>query len=69
MPATGNHIAAPGPGPWQCALYVPLDNYTYAVDSLVKAVDVCFKVFFICNSEYPKQQVTPGLSYRRQYLE
>ena len=33
--------------------YVVFDDHMYQMDSLIKAVDICFKVFFIFNLEYP----------------
>ncbi|KAI0209959.1 hypothetical protein LSAT2_005320 [Lamellibrachia satsuma] len=34
-------------------LFLLCEDVLYEVDFLVKAVDICFKVFFIFNAEYP----------------
>ena len=31
------------------------EEVIYEVDSLVKAVNICFKVFFVFNAEYPAE--------------
>lgn len=36
-------------------VYVVVDNIWYNFQSPLKAVDVCFKIFFTCNLEYPKE--------------
>ena len=40
-------------------IYVMLDETIDTTDSLIKAVDVCFKLFFVFNAEYPKEAVDP----------
>lgn len=36
-----------------CAYYCIIDDTIYQLDGLLKAVDVCFKTFFVYNIEYP----------------
>ena len=35
--------------------YVLYEDVVYEVDSLIKAVDICFKLFFVFNAEYPAE--------------
>lgn len=35
--------------------YLLYDEVIYHLDSLVKAIDICFKVFFVFNAEYPAE--------------
>ena len=52
--------------------YVIFDTELYQVDELVKAADVCFKLFFVFNIEFhrkeaigsPYEMVTPPVFYR-----
>lgn len=39
--------------------FVIIENLTYPIDSVVKAIDVCFKAFFVFNAEYPKEALDP----------
>ena len=39
--------------------FIVLNNIVYEVDNLVKAVDLCFKSFFVFNLDYPVQAFDP----------
>lgn len=44
---------------------VLVNDTVYEVGSLIKAVDVCFKAFFVLNAEYPPQARDPWLLLQR----
>lgn len=43
----------------QC--FVVTNDVIYEVDTLLKAVDTCFKLFFVLNAQYPSVSVEPWL--------
>ena len=45
--------------------FVLFDNIIYEVDSLLKAVDICFKCFFVMGAEYPRMTSEPWLFIQR----
>ena len=60
--ATRSDQAASGPGAGRpimstSSVYCMYDDVVYQLDGLIKAVDVCFKTFFVLNAKYPAEAI------------
>jgi len=40
-------------------IFIMINDIVYEVDSVVKAVDLCMKCFFVYNTQYPVQAQEP----------
>lgn len=45
--------------------FVILDDIVYEVETMIKAVDTCFKVFFVLNAQYPAMATEPWTFIQR----
>ncbi|XP_063391922.1 uncharacterized protein LOC134677386 isoform X3 [Cydia fagiglandana] len=49
--------------------YVNFDDVTYQLESLLKAVDICFKTFHVFDIKYPRESIQPWMFIQRYFYE
>ena len=49
--------------------FVLVNDTVYEMDSLIKAVDICFKIFFVFNASYPPHAQEPWLLFQKAVFD
>ena len=49
--------------------FVIINETVYEADSVIKAVDICYKSFFVFNANYPVQSYDPWIFLQRAVFQ